>query len=258
MDESRFRYSAELCAELGNDRSGQRVGQTGHEIRADRTLSNRTLSNRTLSNRTLSDHARETSSNRLRETSLDLRALRGRYGLSQTSLAELIGVAQATVSRWECGAEEIATRRRHQLLELFSNRHGHFDPMIGAMVSNLPFVSVFGAHQEVVYIKGPTVGRAGVKTAEMIGRRSDEVIDMSWRRDLFHGVAEQDLFMTDCIHQIIGAGRFAKRLSTMSIRKRSYRLHFDGSAAMTVNIMTPLRGKHLTRLLSMTRWSEFL
>lgn len=47
-----------------------------------------------------------------------VRALRKRLDLSQTDFANLIGVRQGAVSRWETGAESPSRLARHKLNEL--------------------------------------------------------------------------------------------------------------------------------------------
>lgn len=77
------------------------------------------------------------------EPVIPLRHLRWQYGMSQSCLAELLGVNQATVSRWERGVEHISNRWKHQMIDLFSNRFGKFDPLIKKLLAQVPFVAVF-------------------------------------------------------------------------------------------------------------------
>lgn len=48
-----------------------------------------------------------------------LRGLRTGRGLSLASLAELVGVHESTVSRWESGESGIPDPRKQQLAEMF-------------------------------------------------------------------------------------------------------------------------------------------
>lgn len=190
------------------------------------------------------------------DNEIPLRRLRRRFGISQTCLADLLGVNQATVSRWERGTEELNLRRKRELFDLFSNRRGHFDPLIKRLVDRLPFVTVFNGRRELLHISEHLARRNGVAANELLGHTCEEVIDMSWERQLFGGEPNENILMADCVHCVVGTGQFADRMHRMSIRKKRYHVHFDGFAAMTFNVVSPLRGEQQPKLLSMVTWNE--
>ena len=53
----------------------------------------------------------------------NLRMVRRHRGLNQTELADLLGVTQPNVSRWEAGFEETPQRIRRMLKEILFTRH---------------------------------------------------------------------------------------------------------------------------------------
>lgn len=52
------------------------------------------------------------------EQDLDVKAIRSRFGVTQTRLAEVVGVDQSTVSGWESGATSPRGPARKVLLSL--------------------------------------------------------------------------------------------------------------------------------------------
>lgn len=72
-----------------------------------------------------------------------LRRLRRSHGMKQTHLAELVGVGQSTVSKWECGYLLPSTGQHLRLVTLFSTR---LDPARDAWLSRLVECSTRQVH----------------------------------------------------------------------------------------------------------------
>ena len=59
-----------------------------------------------------------------------VRQWRRSVGLTQAQLAELIGVTQGLVSRWESGHEALPARQLNSVYNLMSNKTRSLDPLI--------------------------------------------------------------------------------------------------------------------------------
>ena len=81
-----------------------------------------------------------------KETALygrNLRSIRRSHGLTQNQLADLIGVAQPNISRWESGFDEASPRCREKLVSIFLNKSGRMDRFVEHFALSDPDVNVF-------------------------------------------------------------------------------------------------------------------
>ena len=76
-------------------------------------------------------------------TGAALRQARRQRGLSQTDLAELVGVSQSRISAWENNYDEVPYKFRRRLIDVLSNKGGVLDRLIRNLVANDPCVTVY-------------------------------------------------------------------------------------------------------------------
>lgn len=187
---------------------------------------------------------------------LDLRDLRRQYGITQKCLADMLGVKQATVSRWERKVEEIIPSRRRQLVDLFSNRQGRFDPMIRGLIGRLPFVAVFDNARRLTHVTKPLAQFNRLDPLDVVGRASADLIDLEWEQRVFGGEPTENIMMADHVHDLVGTGEFEDRINPVGIRNRRFRMQFEDMPDLVFNVLTPLPRHQKPRLLNLVTLTD--
>lgn len=115
-----------------------------------------------------------------------IRRLRQSNGWKQTTLAEMIGVDQATVSRWERGLQTPELSVRKCLVELMRRRVPELDRLQMLSVEASPNLAVaFDRDFRVIAVSEAAAALFGTTPSVLVGevlpvRRSP---DLSWARD---------------------------------------------------------------------------
>ncbi len=111
-----------------------------------------------------------------------IRSGRRALGLSQWALADMLGISQARISRWEGGREEIPKKHRLKLIDVLFNKRGHIDPLIERLVKLDPSVIVGTEANAQILMMGDAVLRAyRLNRSEIEGREHAEVFDSEWK-----------------------------------------------------------------------------
>ena len=135
-----------------------------------------------------------------------LRQLRRSRGLSQVELAELIGVTQPNVSRWEAGFEKTPKRIRGRLKDIltgdkqnavsFFSRVARFDPTLSAYdvkPFSLPIIKL--SHNTASMLSQPP--------DYYVGKDFRRVFKFDWLDDLFQGRPISDFALVHVNHDLI-------------------------------------------------------
>ena len=72
--------------------------------------------------------------------------------MTQAQMAAKLGVKQSIVSKWESGREDMPRRRRHELLDLLTNRKDNLHPVLTRLCRRQDDVSVVTAKSRL-YLK---------------------------------------------------------------------------------------------------------
>ncbi|MEP1206322.1 MAG: helix-turn-helix domain-containing protein [Rhizobiaceae bacterium] len=135
-----------------------------------------------------------------------LRQLRRSRGLSQMELAELLGVTQPNVSRWEAGFEQTPERIRSRLKDVltgnkqnavsFFSRVARFDPTLSAYdvkPFSLPIIKL--SHNTASMLSQPP--------NYYVGKDFRRVFKSDWLDDLFQGRPLSDFALVHINHDLI-------------------------------------------------------
>lgn len=161
---------------------------------------------------------------------LHLKNHRQRFGISQHQLAELIGVNQSTVSRWERGIDEISRRHKLELNELFTNRRGVLDPAIRKMLEFHPLAAAADMRSNLLYLTNQTAWLAARRRpSDMVGTNIRRWSRASWTSKVYRGVDLSEIIMIDYTHAF-------DRLDGTYVhgRSRKYCMHFEGEAQTAI------------------------
>jgi len=149
-----------------------------------------------------------------------LLGLRARQGLTQTALAERLGVDQTTVSRWERGLDHPGPRRRRSIRDLMRGE-GRHDQVMRARVRYAAWPASLVArgavfleiNQGAATEAGLSQDLRGQSIYGRFGPRTDEVTDR-WERT---GIFDGELALTISLNALLDAsGRevFIRTLDT--------------------------------------------
>jgi transcriptional regulator with XRE-family HTH domain len=136
-----------------------------------------------------------------------VRRLRNREGLSQNDLAAMMGVTQASVSRWERGVDEPSLRLRRRMRDLFrTSRADRADRIVRLRVQYAAWPVSLVRPGAVFVAASPSlpaeIGAASVAIGRSIygqfGPAADEVTE-AWERT---GIFSGDIAMTLSLNRI--------------------------------------------------------
>lgn len=188
---------------------------------------------------------------------LDLKQIRKQYGLSQTHVAELLGVNQTTVARWESGQMALTHQRRCELIDLFMNKRGRIDRVVEQVIKGHPHVSVFDASDRFLYTSEQLAREAKQNRSDIIGRRHEDFDDSSWRNEIYGDIPDHERlfieFTFDLSRKDAPAGQAICRLQC-----KAFWLEYDDLPRMSVSIASilPATGE-APRLLKLANASDF-
>ena len=135
-----------------------------------------------------------------------LRELRRSRGLNQTELAELLGVTQPNISRWEAGFESTPTRLRDRLKDILTGYNRHAGDFF-RKVANAD--TEFAAH-EIRHFSIPIL-KLSQRSASMlardpsfyIGKDFRRVFNTDWMEELFHSRPLTDYALVKISHDLV-------------------------------------------------------
>lgn len=159
-----------------------------------------------------------------------LRDARRSRGLSQTQLAELLGIAQSNISKWESGAEEASPECLRRLTDVLLNKSGRLNRYIESLVARGTDINVFSLHADNT-MKFRHLSKRVEKTyrAEKnfyLGRDVSKVLDIDWREDIFDGMDFREMVHCQYDHDMAPAtGKV--RMPTKRIHVTSFVMQFD-------------------------------
>ena len=135
-----------------------------------------------------------------------LRQLRRSRGLSQVELAELLGVTQPNISRWEAGFEQTPLRIRGRLKDIltghkqnaagFYSRVARFDP-------NLAAYDVKPFSIPIIKLSQPVANMLSEPAENYIGKDFRRIFKSDWLDDLFQGRPLSDYALVHLNHDLV-------------------------------------------------------
>ena len=135
-----------------------------------------------------------------------LRQLRRSRGLSQIELAELLGVTQPNISRWEAGYEPTPLRIRGRLKDIltghkqnaagFFSRVARFDP-------NLSAHDVKPFSLPIIKLSQPVANMLPEPAENYIGKDFRRIFKSDWLDDLFQGRPLSDYALVHLNHDLV-------------------------------------------------------
>ena len=130
----------------------------------------------------------------------DLRNMRRQYGISQTHLAHMIGVDQATVSRWERGLENVSPKRRLELVDLFLNKRDRLGPIVEKYIRHHRYVTVCDADYTLLHISNDLANEIEASPCDLVGGRYNDHGDISWFHRILEDLQDPDPLMINVVH----------------------------------------------------------
>lgn len=137
------------------------------------------------------------------EWAASIRRLRQSNGWKQAVLAELLGVDQATVSRWERGLQTPEVTMRRKLVELMRSRVPEMDrlPLVSIQTSPNPAIA-FDRSLRVLALSAPAADLLAIEGETLAGAALSSDFQRALERADHHGLWRGD----------VAAMRFAVRL----------------------------------------------
>ena len=111
-----------------------------------------------------------------------LKAERRRRGMTQGQLANLLGIKQANISRWESGKEPVPRVQRLCLIDVFENKGGRITPILERMIRRDPSISIQSIRDDRILRESPEVLNAfKLQRSDIEGAEHARVYDVRWK-----------------------------------------------------------------------------
>ena len=163
-----------------------------------------------------------------------LRDIRRSRGLSQTDLANLLSISQSRVSAWERGYDEVPSRLRHQLIDIFLNKNGALDPLIRNMIATETNLAVYsptytdGCADFKVLHPADTPNVDFMRpTGGFCGHCVSEFFELYWYKEACAGRSLREKLMVDVERDVVTAAKFGHK-PVFRLRTQHLHLAFDG------------------------------
>jgi transcriptional regulator with XRE-family HTH domain len=96
--------------------------------------------------------------------------------LTQAQLAELMNVNQATVSRWETGAEIIPHHRLGELADLLQSKRGDFDPFVKLLLKGQKMSVVEDMDHRILFASDEFATAFHTSSSDLIGQKLEKIL----------------------------------------------------------------------------------
>ena len=122
----------------------------------------------------------------------------------KVNLADMIGVSQSCISKWESAQEPPSLRAKKRLIDVLLNRSGLLNPLIQNLVKYDPAVAVFDVHAGLVHVPAmlAQTGRLESSCIDIMEYSSKFVGD--WRADACHQTGPSETLLMETEHEFSG------------------------------------------------------
>ena len=137
---------------------------------------------------------------------LQLRKLRRSRGLNQVQLAELLGVTQPNISRWEAGFEPTPARLRDRLKDILTGHNRNAGEYFCRIARTDPSISAFECKQfsmPIVELSDEMAHLLPHPASEYKGKDFRRVFKTEWMDDLFDDRPLTDFTLIHINHDLI-------------------------------------------------------
>lgn len=111
-----------------------------------------------------------------------LRAARRQRGISQVQLADVLGVHQSNITRWERGKEAIPRARRLELIDILENRRGVITPFLLRLLGTSGNYAVQSRDSMTMFKDAENILTAfRLNRSDVDGRHVGRVFDGEWK-----------------------------------------------------------------------------
>lgn len=167
---------------------------------------------------------------------VDLKILRRQFGLSQSNVADLLRVSQATVSRWERGVEAPCPMRRNVLIDILTNRKGRIDSIITQLIRGHPFVSIFDADLRFVHISDQFARLLRINKSDVVGQSFAEVAESEWFNEIYRDIPQGERVMVEFEHVLSGRNS-VEGMPKNGVHTRDYWMELEGQPGTLVALV---------------------
>ncbi len=168
------------------------------------------------------------------DMTFDLKDMRTQYGLSQIQLADLMGITQSTVSRWEKGLEVIRHSRRMELLDLFSNRNGKLDPIVKRLAAKNPNLACFDFNYNCLAAAQFYSEHIKVDEIDIIGNNYEHILNSDWCTDVYENVPLEERLYYEYERTVDLATE--TNAGPLSYRVSQYYMQFEDGPGLMVSL----------------------
>lgn len=128
------------------------------------------------------------------ESGSQIRGLRRNLSMSQVELADLLGISQARISRWEKNRDEVPRKHSAALTDLLLNKNGRLDPVVERLIERDRSIAVISGDALKIIKESPLVLDAFRLEANSVeGSFHDDVFEGKFKNDLAYDLAEMYL-----------------------------------------------------------------
>ena len=166
---------------------------------------------------------------------LELHAMRRRFGLTQIQLAEIMGLTQSTISRWERGIEPIRHCQRLELLDLFSNRNGILDPLVKRLISNASNLTAFDFDLKCHAAADFLMKSAKMEKSDVMGKDYSQICESEWFTEVYADVPVEERVYFEYEHLLRLHG---PEEVDVPIRTKQYFVQFDDSPGLMLSLIS--------------------